>query len=272
MKPKNKIKLHKSVEKVISEATAFVNAAIELHKLKSKPIPEYAKGAKDEFIKQNEVGTYETDLTTGKVVLKNKETFTQAAWNKYLNEYLKGKGFKNDEPFGMAPIEGDDLSKIIDKIKECDSKLTYERSKFLSELCNQDEKPQELTFLNKEGFDEFMKGVRDFESIQQEHINKTPIAPPLGFNHDFHKQAVEAEKELDKVCKPKKECPHENIDIESYRYGWETKTLTVSTCADCGLNLTLEKHSKLKDRRIQIEKEIEKLRIEARQIKKSLKG
>lgn len=34
---------------------------------------------------------------------------------------------------------------------------------------------------------------------------KTPTAPPLGSNHNFHKQALEAEKELEMVCKLNKE-------------------------------------------------------------------
>ncbi len=191
MKPKNKIKLHKSVEKVIREATAFVNAAIELHKLNSKPIPEYAKGAKDgglaivsdgnngkeiivtpnykNVVLSKPLGSYiysqehwdeklKHILNAKDVVyeggFRSGRTHFYEEWSKQLNEYLKSKGFKNDEPFGMAPIE-------------------YKEPKI------------------------------DLSTVYHVIQNglKTPIAPPLGFSHDFHKQAIEAEKELDKVCK-----------------------------------------------------------------------
>lgn len=100
---------------------------------------------------------------------------------------------------------------------------------------------------------------------------KFPVTPPLGSTHDFHKQAVEAEKELDKVCKPKKECPHENVNVQSYYFAMDAKSITESICIDCGLNLTLERHQRLKNRQLEIGKEIEKLRIEARTIKNQLK-
>lgn len=77
-------------------------------------------------------------------------------WSKKLNEHLRSKGFKNYEPFGMAPIE--------DKEPKIDLSTVY-------------------------------------HVIKNE--TKTPTAPPLGFNHDFHKGMLEAQKEVDRVCKPK---------------------------------------------------------------------
>lgn len=68
------------------------------------------------------------------------------------------------------------------------------------------------------------------------------------------------------------ECHHENIDVERYYNNYSDRIgFTVSTCSDCGLNLTLDRIQKQKQRQLEIGKEIEKLRNEARTIKNQLK-
>lgn len=207
MKPKNKIKLRKSVAKVISETTELVNSMIELHKLKSKPIPEYKRfsdlnketGEKlkaiDKSIGRGSFGggNYENHFTDSfEYFLKSQKVFlentprsgkydAQEAWNKQLNEYLKGKGFKNDEPFGMDPVEDKSDKKFSLMLgSDLDNKI-------ISAIENKNTKV-------------------DWNNIYKVVENKTPTAPPLGFNHDFHKGMLEADKELRKVCKPKVDC------------------------------------------------------------------
>lgn len=276
MNPKNKIKL-------LEQSIEFVKLLIELKKITitsrfKEPIPEYKKGAKESlFIISDSDNGKETIVTPNGDVVKPQcknvvlskplgsyiysqehwdeklnhilnsnsvvreggrnsgRTHFHEDWSKQLNEYLKGKGFKNDEPFGMAPIEPRD---IVVKVNGVPVDVDVER--------------KGNTFTIKD---------------------KKPIAPPLGFKHDFHKQAIEAEKELDKVCKPKKECEHFRRKINNWYPHSLTAVPSVTTivCLDCGLDLTLDKRQKQKDRQIEIGKEIEKLRIEARTIKNQLK-
>lgn len=138
MKPKNKIKLHKSVIEAINSAIELVNSMIELHKLKQKPIPEYKKGAKEGGLMIVGQGSAEKETIVrpdGKeVLLKGKPIIfqsdiekgvicSQEDWSKKLNEYLKEKGLNDSQPFGFAPIEDKepkvDLSAVykIDKEK-----------------------------------------------------------------------------------------------------------------------------------------------------------
>lgn len=89
--------------------------------------------------------------------------------------------------------------------------------------------------------------------IIDEKGNKTEINKPFDFNITG-------------------ECPHENIDVERYYNNYSDRIgFTVSTCSDCGLNLTLDRIQKQKQRQLEIGKEIEKLRNEARTIKNQLK-
>ena len=253
MKPKNKIKLHKSVIEAINSAIELVNSMIELHKLKQKPIPEYKKGAKEGGLMIIGQGSAEKETIVrpdGKeVLLKGKPIIfqsdiekgvicSQEDWSKKLNEYLKEKGLNDSQPFGFAPIEDKEPKVDFDNLS--------------------------MSEFNKKSND-LIDWVTD---------TKKPIAPPLGFNHDFHKQAVEAEKELDRVCKPKKECEHYRRKIDNWYEHYSSINLPSTTtivCLDCGENLTLKKRQEMKNRQIEIGKEIEKLRIEARTIKNQLK-
>lgn len=351
MKAKNKINLNNSIAKVFDRANTLVNSLIELQKLKSKHIPDYSKGSKGdgliivgqgsekekivtpngnvvEFINKNYdpnihaniikavdkasehifdnpsakeeaknhlVDTFKMAFEKGLIKFhdkKEEDIFTNEVknifyengfrsgksnyieyWSKQLNEHLKSKSVDTSEPFAMAPIN--------------DIEFELERTE---------------------------NGIKEKYFLIDSKGNKRPIAPPLGFNHNFQKEMLAADKELQKVCNTRhvhkfdheqriyeegsgqlvnviklcncgekswynkeeikqkqKKCPHENIDVESYSYGFNTKTLAISTCVDCGLNLTLENHSKLKNRQLEIGKEIEKLRTEAREIKNSLK-
>lgn len=194
-----------------------------------KHIPEYKKG----ILLNGKPILFETDFEKGIFCSKSQED-----WSKQLNEHLRSKGFKNDEPFGMAPIE--------DKEPKCNHsslRFTIKTGLTTCTVCN--------------------------EVIKL----KTPTAPPLGFNHDFHKQAIEAEKELDNVCKPKKECEHFRRKIDNWYPHSLTAVPSVTTivCLDCGKDLTIDKKQEMKNRQIEIGKEIEKLRIEARTIKNQLK-
>jgi len=168
------------------QITKLIESAIaldeKLKELKSKRIPEYVKGAKEKglFIVEdgNLTHTCMSQENWNKKlneILREKgfgisyklgnSNITEKDFSEQLNEHLRGKGFKNDEPFGMAPVE--------DKEPKCNHsslRFTIKTGLTTCTICN--------------------------EVIKL----KTPIAPPLGFNHNFHKQVVEVDKELQKKC------------------------------------------------------------------------
>lgn len=222
----------------------------------------------------------------------------QEHWSKQLNEYLKQKGLNDSQPFGFAPIE----EKY--KCPKCNSNdiLT------VRERCSNGVHVQSYNQCGNCKHKFIDEGFKYF--IVDEKGKKTEINKPLDFNLNYDKYSVdnfqkgmlEADKELQKVCheysinmlqeetpfdwikftnnefSKKKECPHENIDIERYGYSFNAETVVVQICADCGLNLSLDRmHKKkeiqkeLRNRQLEIGKEIEKLRNEARTIKNQLK-
>lgn len=251
MKPKNTIKLHKSVSKVINSATELVNSMIELHKLKSKPIPDYKKsGIVSDKVKEtiinssnNEVkvpeykilcdlykstgeklkaidksissntsggGNYEpkrikvslsTPLATHIFNQDKLDKNIYEEWSKQLNEFLKSKSLNDSKPFGCAPIEDKEFkTDLLSKICTC---FFSEVSSFSSN-CKICSKPK----------------INNF---------KTPITAPLGFNHDFHKGMLAADKVLQNICKGV-DCNHSNVKI---KYAYTNKLDEEMYIAEC---------------------------------------
>lgn len=209
MKPKNKIKLHKSVIEAINSSMELLRHENDKLKLRNEELEAEIKNIicgpvdnrKIEDFDFPLAGTSEKDNHFSDSLknmfyeggFRSGRTHFYEEWSKQLNEYLKGKGFKNDEPFGMAPIK--------DKKPKCNHSLTF--------TCK--------------------TGVTTCSFCKEIIKPRKPIAPPLGFNHDFHKQAIEAEKELDKVCN------HKPYEILAF----------YTTCINCGhtskkINIDLE--------------------------------
>jgi len=297
MKTKGIIKLINSINDLFKSAIELEKRQIEKLAMTPKPIPDYKKGSinKPEIIqdsikyqehifdnpkakedaRSHLMDAFEMALKKGDIKFPDnkqnenvlneiKNVFYEGGfrsgktqfyeeWSKQLNKFLKEKGLNDSQPFGFAPVDG----------KEVSGRFLF--SKYLDEKIMSD----------------LIK-------------NKKQTQPDL--SSDFNEQMLKADKELQRVCKPKIDCENNCSPIpkDDFKYCSFERILPKLTINDLktvfvnGIEYNLEykgngnylikdpvcntDNKKLKNRQIEIGKEIEKLRIEARQIKKSLKG
>lgn len=268
MKPEKQIK-------ILDKAIELVNSMIELRKIPitskfKEPIPDYSKGSvfngNSSIVSDN---TYKETIITpdGKeALLKGKPIIfksdfekgiicSQKDWSKQLNQFLKEKGLNDSQPFGFAPIEDKELNDFKLPVNYKFAIIRFG----LGNIKNED-KETKCTH-NRRQF-AISTGITTCMDCKEviERLIKNPIAPPLGFNHDFHKQAVEAEKELDKVCKIQN-CKHELSITENIYEKDSLRIFNVIKTCYCGeRKWNLIDHRK--ERMIEIDIEIKKLNKE----------
>lgn len=201
MKPKNKIKL-------FDKAIELVKLLIQLENRQSinlnKSIPKFTAPNTGNYLKGKIINS------KGETVLKNVELNheTERAlefWNITLNKHLKEKGLNNSQPFAH-PIKNKEP-----KIDADDFKLPV-NFKYAFVRFNHNPRYEKYSLI-------------------------TPTAPHLGFNHDFHKGMIEAEKELNKVCKEIEidcKCNGENSIHNIFSFEFNNIQVRQKKCFDCG--------------------------------------
>lgn len=233
---KKVIKLSKKLERKTKKETVITPIGIQINiskqlsnlltqdlplSMKYKCLSQISKEVNDRLkeidnsIGKNTVGSgnYETHFSDSLKYLFYQSGFRSGKnnyieyWNKQLNEMMRSKNLDNSKPFGMADI----------KCSHNSLKFTIKTGVTTCNICDKVIEP------------------------------KTPIAPPLGFNHDFHKQALEAEKELNNVCKEINTdcgCDTEYSRLTVHIFKNPEKYVKKKECFNCGKITILETYSK----------------------------
>ncbi len=244
MKSKNKIELNNSIAEVFDRATTLVNSLIELHNLKSKPIPEYQKGAKDYGLMiVGQGNTKETIITLdGDIIrLQNKDVIISAPIGSEIYTTFDYEAlFKEYKRIGAK------LMSIDKSVEHSTAGAGNYPSKGMSDywisFFNSNKVVSEGGFRSGRThfYEEWSKQLNEHLRGKRVDISEPFAMAPItikekfvlcdGKNTPFHpemffqKGMLEADKELQKVCKGN--CEHNYIETITWK------------CINCGYNVS----------------------------------